>query len=126
MSSVLNTSTMKSPPLVVWVCGSFSGGEVSSAVWIGPGAAALRFARGAASVAPFRNVRRSGSGDGRRFDMAFLQRRLSHRELFCFEAILGWPCRPVKSPTCLHRQHARVSVDAAMVVAAIAAQPTQF
>src|SRR6266851_2357717 len=42
MSSVLSTSTMKSPPLVVWVCGSFWGGEVSRAVWIGPGATALR------------------------------------------------------------------------------------
>src|SRR5215468_9968311 len=87
MSSVLSTSTMKSPPLVVWVCGSFSGGEVSNAVWIGPGAAALRLARGAATcaeaatgvtaaapakVAPLRNLRRSGSGNGRRFDMTLL------------------------------------------------------
>ena len=91
MSNVLNTSTMKSPPLEVWLTGSRSGGRVSTAIWIGPGAAAFMAARGAltgtltwasaaagvsaaalARVAPLRNLRRSGSGNGRRFDMYFL------------------------------------------------------
>src|SRR6266478_2371916 len=102
MSSVLSTSTMKSPPLVVWVCGSFSGEEVSSAAWIGPGATALSCARGAApwaaaatggvtaaaapaSVTPLRNLRRSGSGNGRRFDMVFLQKVRFTPGLFHFE-----------------------------------------
>src|SRR5262245_39321554 len=95
MSSVLSTSTMKSPPPVVWVTGSLSGAAVSSAVWIGPGGSALTLARDAASgaapwglaaaggtaaaaparVAPLRNLRRSGSGSGRRLDMGFLRKR---------------------------------------------------
>src|SRR3984893_15617064 len=79
MSSVLNTSTMKSPPLEVWVAVSGVGGMVSAAASCGPGgsafdrsagmpaigvlAAAGRVASAAApaSVAPFRKLRRAGS-----------------------------------------------------------------
>src|SRR5690348_400978 len=79
MSKVLNTSTMKSPPLVVCVAGSLIGGIVSAAARRGPGGAAL--ARGAAAngavvartgvasaaapaiVAPFKKLRRPESGE---------------------------------------------------------------
>src|SRR5262249_45806555 len=78
MSSVLNTSTMKSPPLVVCVTGSFTGGWVSTAICRGPGTAALRLLPGAAgsasaaagvsaaalaSVAPLRKLRRPMAGE---------------------------------------------------------------
>src|SRR3984893_12562468 len=90
MSSVLNTSTMKSPPLEVWVAVSGVGGMVSAAASCGPGgsafdrsagmpaigvlAAAGRVASAAApaSVAPFRKLRRAGSVDELRFGMIFL------------------------------------------------------
>src|SRR5712691_3160632 len=83
---------MKSSPLVVCVTGSFAGGCVSTAICLGPGASALRFALGAAgsalaatggvnaaalaSVAPLRKLRRPIAGElswgmlG--FDMGFL------------------------------------------------------
>src|SRR5271165_1667576 len=80
---------MKSPPLEVWLTGSFVGGSVSTAICIGPGTAALRFALlrfalGAATwapaatgvsaaaptrPAPLRKLRRLESGKLRRFDM---------------------------------------------------------
>jgi hypothetical protein len=44
-------SRMKSPPLVVCVTGTLSGGDVSKTVWIGPGAAALNSSRGSATCA---------------------------------------------------------------------------
>src|ERR1039458_6972757 len=86
MSSVLNTSTMKSPPLVDWETGSFDGGIVSAAASFGPGAATLArgcgtpeigvlaatgVARAAAPaiVAPLRKLRRPASGELLRFDM---------------------------------------------------------
>src|ERR1700693_3277787 len=86
MSSVLNTSTMKSPPLVVCEMGSFDGGIVSAAANLGPGTAAfVLFLDGSdicvlaatgvvraatpASVAPLRKLRRPASGELLRFDM---------------------------------------------------------
>src|SRR5262245_11097435 len=76
---------MKSPPLVVWLTGSFDGGWVSSAIWRAPGAAALGLPCGAAGtalaaavgvnaaapakVAPLRKLRRPIAGESsRRFD----------------------------------------------------------
>jgi hypothetical protein len=44
-------SRMKSPPLVVCVTGSLSGGDVSKTVWIGPGAVALNSSGGGATCA---------------------------------------------------------------------------
>src|SRR3974390_1039182 len=90
MSSVFNTSTMKSPPLVDCDTGSFGGGMVSTEASFGPGTAALTFARGAseigilaatgvvsaaapASVAPLRKARRAVSGELLRFGMVTLQ-----------------------------------------------------
>src|SRR5215469_9149160 len=84
MSSVLNTSTMKSPPLVVWLTGSFDGGIVSAAASLGPGAAAFLLPLGGsdacvlaatggaraaapATVAPLRKLRRPASGALLRF-----------------------------------------------------------
>src|SRR5450755_892163 len=86
MSSVLNTSTMKPPPLVVCEMGSFDGGVVSAAASLGPGTAAFVLsldgsnicvlaatgvARAAApaSVAPLRKLRRPASGELLCFDM---------------------------------------------------------
>src|SRR5450759_3685289 len=86
MSSVLNTSTMKSPPLVVCEMGSFDGGIVSAAANLGPGTAAFVLALAGsdicvlaetgvarvaapASVAPLRKLRRPVSGELLRFDM---------------------------------------------------------
>src|SRR5665811_2450353 len=86
MSSVLNTSTMKSPPLVVCEMGSFDGGIVSAAANLGPGTAAFVLpldgsdicvlattgvvrAAAPASVAPLRKLRRPASGELLRFDM---------------------------------------------------------
>src|ERR1700741_834653 len=80
MSSVLSTSTMKSPPLELWLTGSAGGGIASAAAGFGPGTAAL--ARGScggdatglaaagavvsaaapARVAPLRKFRRPLSG----------------------------------------------------------------
>src|SRR5260370_20235641 len=79
MSSVLKTSTMKSPPLLVCDTGSFDGGMVSAAASFGPGTAALlrrcsmgeigtlaaagaASAAAPASVAPLRKLRRPESG----------------------------------------------------------------
>src|SRR5260370_41372615 len=88
MSSVLSTSTMKSPPLEVCVTGAFDGGSVSAAICLGPGAAALRLGRGAATcalaatgvsaaaptrLAPLRKLRRATSGEFRRFGMGALR-----------------------------------------------------
>src|ERR1700676_2958273 len=88
MSSVLSTSTMKSPPLEVCVTGSFEGASVSAATSLGPGAAALRSGRGAATcalaaegasaaaptkLAPLRKLRRATSGEFRRFGMGALR-----------------------------------------------------
>src|SRR5215470_3337989 len=86
MSSVLKTSTMKSPPLLVCVTGSLEGGMVSAAASFGPGAAALALrgvlgeigvlaatgvvsAAAPASVAPLRKLRRPESGALLRFGM---------------------------------------------------------
>ena len=63
MSSVLNTSTMKSPPLEVCVTGSFGGGCVSRAAISGPGTAALR-AFAAAPASCGLGGRRVGEGGG--------------------------------------------------------------
>ena len=65
MSSVFITSTMKSPPLELWVTGSFTGGVVSTAICRGPGGSALRLARGAATCACAgdRRGERGGAGD---------------------------------------------------------------
>src|SRR5262245_32025026 len=112
MSSVLNTSTMKSPPLDVCVTGSLDGGMVSTAASRGPGAAALRFARvvaassglafaGAASaaapttVAPFRKMRRLESNPRRRFDMVSSREtpRQLRVEFLFFEVRAGVPRR---------------------------------
>src|SRR5690242_10463783 len=87
MSSVLNTSTMKSPPLVVCSTGSLIGGIVSAAARRGPGGTALGRAAAAngavvaragvaraaapAIVAPFRKLRRPVSGE-LRLAMIFL------------------------------------------------------
>src|SRR5207302_6061693 len=88
MSSVLSTSTMKSPPLEVCVAGSFDGARVSAAICLGPGTAALRLGRGAATcalaatgvsaaaptrLAPLRKLRRATSGEFRRFGMGVLR-----------------------------------------------------
>src|SRR5471030_2043561 len=79
MSSVLSTSTMKSPPLVLCVTGSVDGGMVSAAASRGPGAAALLLTLGGSTlcvlaatgvaraaapaiVAPLRKLRRPASG----------------------------------------------------------------
>src|SRR5262249_37963978 len=78
MSSVLKTSTMKSPPLVVCVAGSLFGGCVSAAICRGPGSAALSLGCGGAGIAfaavgaasaaalarlaPLRKLRRATSG----------------------------------------------------------------
>src|SRR5262249_46305763 len=51
ISSVLKTSTMKSPPLVVCVAGSLFGGCVSAAICSGPGSAALSLRCGGAGIA---------------------------------------------------------------------------
>src|ERR1051326_7309368 len=71
---------MNSPPLEDWFTGSVPGGKVSAALSFGPGAAALRSARGGAgcagavvgasaaapvSAAPLRNLRRSVRGRSR-------------------------------------------------------------
>src|SRR5262245_20488320 len=88
MSRVLKTSTMKSALLVAWLTGSLTGGWVSSAIWRGPGAAALGFgaagtasagagaaiAAALASVAPLRKLRRAMADESffelpARFDM---------------------------------------------------------
>src|SRR5215472_8919018 len=79
MSSVLKTSTMKSPPLVVCVAGSLFGGCVSAAICSGPGSAALSLGCGGAGIAfaadgaasaaalarlaPLRKSRRATSGE---------------------------------------------------------------
>src|ERR1700730_10731196 len=88
MSSVLSTSTMKSPPDEVCVTGSFAGASVSTAICLGPGTAALRLGRGAATcalaatgvsaaaptrLAPLRKLRRATSGEFRRFGMGALR-----------------------------------------------------
>src|SRR6266700_511974 len=87
MSSVFSTSTMKSPPLLVWLTGSSDGGIVSAAASFGPGAGALARsdeapeidvlaatgvvrAAAPAIVAPLRKLRRPRLGDRLRFDMA--------------------------------------------------------
>src|SRR5262249_36051582 len=79
MSSVLKTSTMKSPPLELWFTGSAGGGIVSAAASFGPGGAALERCSGKpelavlaatgalsaaapAMVAPLRKLRREASG----------------------------------------------------------------
>src|SRR5215467_16327723 len=105
MSSVLNTSTMKSPPLVVWLTGSFDGGIVSAAASLGPGAAAFLLPLGGsdacvlaatggaraaapATVAPLRKLRRPASGALLRFgigtsrDTASVAITAPHRFLF--------------------------------------------
>ena len=85
MLRVLNTSTMKSPPLELWLTVSGVGGMVSEAASCGPGgwafdrsaglpaieAVAGRVASAAApaSVAPFRKLRRTGSVDELRLGM---------------------------------------------------------
>src|SRR5271165_6458208 len=83
-SSVRRTSTMKSPPLEVWLTGSLVGGSVSTAICFGPGTAALRFGLGAETCAvaaagvsaaaptrpaPLRKLRRSELGKLRRLDI---------------------------------------------------------
>src|SRR5262249_21584870 len=84
MSSDFMTSTMKSPPLLVWLTGSFTGDMVSTAASWGPGGAALVgglacgvatvaaagvvSAAAPASVADFRKLRRPTSVFD--FDMA--------------------------------------------------------
>src|SRR5215475_6215863 len=113
MSSVLNTSTMKSPPLVVCVTGSFMGGIVSAAASRGPGEAAL--ARGAAAegalaaragavraaapaiVAPFKKLRRPESGELRLAMIASRGTRRPHRLRACHSAAsLRLDLQPVK------------------------------
>src|SRR5579864_4204090 len=94
MSRVLNTSTMKSPPLEVWFTGSADGGMVSAAASLGPGGAA--FGRGSgegeaavlawigvlsaaapAMVAPLRKLRREASGAASRSDLLCLDMAFS-------------------------------------------------
>src|SRR6266498_3933605 len=60
MSSVLSTSTMKSPPLELWFTGSLSGALVSTAICRGPGGSALRSARGAHERRPFEEIAAAG------------------------------------------------------------------
>src|SRR3974377_366133 len=113
MSSVFNTSTMKSPPLVDCDTGSFGGGMVSTAASLGPGAAALTFARGAsetgilaatgvvsaaapASVAPLRKARRAVSGEFLRFGMVTLQNLLWLPDLLRFVSFVAHILRPVQ------------------------------
>src|SRR5436190_7519826 len=88
MSSDLNTSTMKSPPLEDCVTDSLVGGWVSAASCAGPGTAALRLALGATACAcaaagvnaaaptrpaPLRKLRRARVGESlRRLRMGFL------------------------------------------------------
>jgi transmembrane protein TMEM174 (potassium channel) len=86
MSRVFNTSTMKSPPLLLWLTRSANGGMVSAAASLGPGTAALArstdrpdagtlaatgvvSAAAPASVAPLRKLRRPVLGEVLRFDM---------------------------------------------------------
>src|SRR5262245_60758794 len=86
MSSDLNTSTMKSPPLDDCVTDSLVGGWVSAASCAGPGTAALRLGLGATACAcapagvsaaaptrpaPLRKLRRPRAGESlRRLGMA--------------------------------------------------------
>src|SRR5690348_8808398 len=106
MSSVLMTSTMKSPPLEVWLTGSLLGGWVSTATCRGPGGSALISARGAAtcaweaagavsvaaaptSVALLRKLRRLESTGWRRLGMMVLPwGALSRLPLRCQHIIL--------------------------------------
>src|SRR5262245_44824397 len=77
MSSVVSTSTMKSPPLVDWLTGPFDGGIVSGAAAcllpLGGSVACVLAATGGAraaapaSVAPLRKLRRPVSGALLRF-----------------------------------------------------------
>src|SRR5271169_5749862 len=79
---------MKSPPADVCVTGSRTGGSVSAAICLGPGTAALRLGRGAATcavaaagvsaaaptrLAPLRKLRRATSGEFLRFGMGALR-----------------------------------------------------
>src|SRR5262245_18396114 len=123
MSSVLKTSTMKSPPLVVWLTGSLTGGWVSSAIWRDAGAADLfgfgaagsasavvgaAIAAALASVAPLRKLRRAMSDEWflelpARFDMSLstgVRRcgwRASTRVLISLKSCPPAP-RPSRSP----------------------------
>src|SRR5215831_15590064 len=108
MSSAFITSTMKSPPLVLCVTGSFSGALVSTAIWRGPGGSALRLARGAATCArdatgaasvaapampaPLRKLRRlASSDDERRLDIEFLP--LDDPDIRAVSVLLVADCR---------------------------------
>src|SRR4051794_16493791 len=87
MSSVLNTSTMKSPPLDDCVAGSLTGACVSTAICRGPGPGAFNFfaagtvaSAGAtviaavpASAAPFKKLRRPIARESCDFDTATSQ-----------------------------------------------------
>src|SRR5580704_12626607 len=81
-SSDFRTSTMKSPPLLVWVAGSEEGGSVSAIRFGATGLAGSRAAAGAAraamggvsaaapaSVAPVRKLRRRRDGGRLSFDI---------------------------------------------------------
>jgi hypothetical protein len=84
----VHASAMKSPPLVDWFAGSFTGGMVSAAICRGPGTAAFNVACGAAGIAlagtggltaaaaptrpaPLRKFRRLACGTWRRLGTAF-------------------------------------------------------
>src|SRR5450759_413609 len=112
MSSVLNTSTMKSPPLVVCEMGSFDGGIVSAAANLGPVTSAFVLpldgsdicvlaatgvvrAAAPASVAPLRKLRRPASGELLRFDMVPSREAVSDAITAPHRLYLSCNCRAV-------------------------------
>src|SRR6266849_6317063 len=109
---------MKSPPAELCVTGSLTGGSVSAASCMGPGTAALRLGRGAATcalaaagvsaaaptrLAPLRKLRRATSGEFRRFGMGALQAAASDSGMASAQIWFVWfglgvlPCRQYQS-----------------------------